>query len=355
MDTVELIEQVKYNCDVSDAKFWGYYSICGLLMRLRELYLSEHSLLPWDTVENEEISSWIHEREALWKDLEEEELRPLMIDGVSYDPFDINGLNAALKDSGLAYGGGYGTFRKPTFFIARLDSKKELFDYLIYYTGSELCRDLSAHPAMLQGRCIYIRFDVLETVFWDKFQTLKSRQHRGLIEEMFSDYGIRKTDMVSEKLLEGIDNLSQVSSDLFVLHEVGEAFEDDSSEEWLEILYGGCDKYCELHLRGTKDLLADTSDMGPLKAIIAGKRSDLLKMYMGFLDGVRKEIFPEIRNAFQHFVESDDWAVIENARLAGYRKARELREKVLTLWRERGEAADIATAVREYVKKTFPI
>ena len=355
MDTEELIKQVKHNCDVSDAKFWGYYSICGLLMRMRELYMSEHSLTPWDTVANEEISLWIQRREALWKDLEEEELRPLVIDGMSYDPFDINGLNTVLKDSGLVYGGGYGTFRKPTFFIARLDSKKELFDYLLYYTGSELCRDLSAYPAMLQGRCIHLRFDVLKTILWDKFQTLKSRQYRGLIEEMFSDYGIRKTDMVSYEFLRGIDDLSHILSDLFVLHEVGEAFEDDSSEEWLEILYRGCDKYCELYLRGTKDLLADTSDMGPLMAIIAGKRSDLLKMYMGFLDGVRKEIFPEIRNAFQHFVESDDWAVIENARRAGYRKARELREKVLTLWRERGETAGIESAVREYVKKTFPV
>jgi len=354
VDKEAFIKQVKFNCNVSDAKFWGYYSICGLLMRMRELYISEHSLMPWDAAENQEISSWIRDREALWKNVEEEEIRPLVIDGISYDPFDINGLNTVLKDSGLVYGGGYGIFRKPTFFVARLDSGKELYDYQVYYTASELCRDLSAFPAMLQGRCIYLRSDILKTILWDKFQMLKSRQYRGLIEEMFSEHGIKKNDVTSAELFKRIDDLSHVSADLFVLHEVGEAFEDDYTEEWLEILHASINnKYCELYLRGTKDLLADTSNMGPLKAVIQGRRRDMLKIYMTFLDGIRRELFPEIRSAFQHFVESDEWAMIERARLLGYRTACELREKVLTLWKERGDIAGVESAVREYIKKKF--
>ena len=35
-DIDTFIKQVKLNCNVSDAKFWGYYSICGVLMRYRE-------------------------------------------------------------------------------------------------------------------------------------------------------------------------------------------------------------------------------------------------------------------------------------------------------------------------------
>jgi hypothetical protein len=351
----DLIKQVKYNCNVSDAKFWGFYSICGLLMRMRELYLSEHALEPWDTIENEAISSWIHERESLWKNLEEEELRSLIIDGISYDPFDSEGLNTALERSGLVYGGGYGTFRKPTFFIADFDSDKELYDYHVSFAGRELCRDLAAYPAMLQGRCITIRADILRSILWDKFQVVKSRQLGGLTEEMFLLFGIKKTDTVSEDFLKGVDAMAHIGSDLFVLHETGEAFEDDFSEEWLEILHASRgNKYVELYLRGIKDLLADTSDMGPLKAIISGKNRTLLIVYMVFLDGVRKEIFSEIGSAFQQFVESERWAPIENARLAGYRKARELREKVFQLWREHREMADIESVLREHIKKTSP-
>jgi len=35
MDIKKLIDQIKFNCNLSDARFWGYYSICGLLLRMR--------------------------------------------------------------------------------------------------------------------------------------------------------------------------------------------------------------------------------------------------------------------------------------------------------------------------------
>src|SRR5512143_3076915 len=102
--------QVKHNCDISDAKFWGYYSICGLLMRYRELYRSEHRLAPWDSIANDEVAKWIQERESLWQALGDKELQQIVFEGKSYDPFDVNGLNSALQDTGLLYGAGYGTF-----------------------------------------------------------------------------------------------------------------------------------------------------------------------------------------------------------------------------------------------------
>ena len=97
----DFIRQVKHNCNISDAKFWGYYSICGLLMRYRELYRNEHALMPWESIDNEKICPWIQERETLWRDLEDLELQELVIGGGTYDPFDVNGLNALLGAAGL--------------------------------------------------------------------------------------------------------------------------------------------------------------------------------------------------------------------------------------------------------------
>lgn len=297
----------------------------------------------------EKITAWIQEREARWRQLESEELHDLVTDGVSYDPFDVNGLNAFLKESGLIYGSGLGIMGKATFFVAQLTSAEELYDYCIYYTGRELCRDLAAYPAMLQGRCIYLRLDVIRTMLWDKFQTLRSGRYRDTTEKMFLQYGISKSDTASGAFAEGISSIGRRISDLFVLHEVGEAFEDDSWQEWSEILRGGLDKTTELYLRGVKDLLADTSDMGPLRAFVREKDGYLLVAYAAFLDGIRKEIFSGFGDAFRHFEVSGDWSLIEKARIHAYEKARRLREDIVVLWKE-GREAEIRAALRRGIE-----
>ena len=42
-----LIEEVRWNCDIASAGQAGHFSLCGLLMRLRQLYKWEHGLAPW--------------------------------------------------------------------------------------------------------------------------------------------------------------------------------------------------------------------------------------------------------------------------------------------------------------------
>ena len=350
-DIDDFIRQVKSNCNISDAQFWGYYSICGLLMRYRELYRNEHSLMPWDSIANEEVAQWIHEREMLWKDLEDAELQMIVIEGRGYDPFDIDGLNAVLQDTGLLYGAGYATFSKPTFFVASLDAAKDYYDYHVHYAGSELCRDLAASPAMLQGRCIHVRPAVITVIIWDRFQEMKAKRCSGLADEMFSHYNIGENEEISENLFRKITDMSSGVSDVFVLHEAGEAYEDEFSDEWREILWSGCDKATELYLRGIKDIRADTSCMGPLKSIVDGRDRRRLCFFLALLDGIRKDIFPEIRDVFQQFAESEDWALIEKARTAGYRRAEILQSKVIDAWRTHKNTAAVASFIRDTFQK----
>lgn len=347
MDVEDLKQQVKLNCAISDARFWGYYSICGLLMRLRELYRSEKGLRPWDKTPVEEMSGWIAETERQWKSLEHEDFRPLVVAGDIYDPFDADGLNGLLNQEGYVYGGGYGRFNKPTFFLASLERKREHYDYLIYYAGKELCRDLSTSAAMLQGRCIFMRLEPLKTLLWDKFQELQGRRFGGLLKEAFSSVGIGGEGS-SEELVERIESVSLEVSEIFVLHETGEAFEDERSDEWREVLSVNTDRAAEFYMRGVKDLLADTSEKGPLRYLIEGKKRALLNFHVAFLDGIRKEIFPEIMNAFQAFSGTGDWALLEDARRTGYERAGRLRDQVLGLWRK-GEAETIVTAIKRSV------
>jgi len=46
-DIQSLACQIKHNCNISDARYWGMYSLCGLLLRLRELYKVEKGIRPW--------------------------------------------------------------------------------------------------------------------------------------------------------------------------------------------------------------------------------------------------------------------------------------------------------------------
>jgi hypothetical protein len=346
-DIDDLVRQVKRNCNISDAKFWGYYSICGLLMRYRELYRNEHFLHPWDNIGNEQITRWIQERETLWKELEGMELRRLTIGGETYDPFDVNGVNAELCDSGLVYGSGYGAFSKPTFFVAVLDSAKDMFDYRVHYAGRELCRDIAAAPAMLQGRCIYARTEVIEQLIWDRLQEVKAHPHNVPAETMFSQYGIFRSDSASPGLYEKIRYLADEAAEVFVMHEMGEACEDVFDDDWHEMLFEGCDKATELFLRGIKDIRADTSAFGPLRAIVETGNSARLCILVTFMDGIRREIFPEIREALQRFGESGDWAMVEAARLTGYRRAGRLQAELVRIWRQHHDVTVLARHIRD--------
>jgi hypothetical protein len=331
MNKEELIRQVKTNCDTADAQSWGYYSICGLLMRLRELYRSEHSLMPWDKIPKEPMAEWIVSKEMAWERLAGKCMRPLNIDGNQYDPFQVDEVNMVLNRHGLIYGVGYGLFSKPTFFLALLERKREFQDYRIFYSGKELCRDLSAPTAMLQGRCIFVRLERLTSLLWEKFEELKGRKFGGLLKDAFSLYGIEGTENPSEELHRKIAAVSSDVTEVIVLHEIGEAFEDEQSDEWLSIISRDEDKWTELYLRGIKDILADTSDMGPLKFIVDHEQRSLLNFYIVLMDGVRRELFPEMLNAFQQFSEHGDWSAIEEARIRGYQKAYKLRSDILSL------------------------
>ena len=350
IDIEKLKVQIKRNCIISDARFWGYYSICGLLMRLRELYRSEKNLLPWETAPKEGIAEWIAVTEAQWQSLEGEYFRPLEIAGTSYDPFDVDGLNAILNRMGLVYGGGYGRFNKPTFFLATLERKREVYDYLVYYSGKEICRDLSTSAAMLQGRCIFVRLEALKSLLWDKLQEMQGRRFGGLLREAFSSCGIDGVEPAPD-LSGKIDTLASRVSELFVLHETGEAFEDEHSDEWREILRENAERAAEFYVRGVKDLLADTSDKGPLRYVIEERDKTLLYFHMAFLDGIRREIFPELMSAFQKFSDCGDWSLLEDAKRTGYRRAEELMQHILRLW-QGGEPTKIVSMIKQALAGT---
>ncbi|MFN3480196.1 MAG: Sfum_1244 family protein [Thermodesulfovibrionales bacterium] len=349
MDLDKIIEQVKYNCNVSDARFWGYYSICGLLLRMRGLYRHEKGLMPWEKIPSDDISFWIGERERLWKELEEQDFQPIDVNGKGLGPFEIEAINRELNERGLVYGGGYSTFGKPAFFLARLKEKKHFYDYNVYYAEKELCRDLSTSIAMLQGICIFMRKEPLELILYEKVEEMRSKRFKSLLDRAFSLYGIEKDSPEKLALYEKIKDISDDISEIFIYHEIGEAVEDRYGIQWQDV--AGSDRWLELHLRGIKDLLADTSDYGPLNLIIKRQDERLLLFYLLFLDGIRKTLLPEMMNSFQTFIDSGDWGVLEKARIKGYERARSIIKEIAGLIQDRKDLSSLTQGLKESIEK----
>jgi len=89
--------------------------------------------------------------------------------------------------------------------------------------------------------------------------------------------------------------------------------------------------------------------MGPLRTIVREENENLLLLYVALLDGIRKDLFPEMMSAFREFRETREWSLIEEARKAGEKKAIDLRNTVISYWRDRADAAGLTTILRDYL------
>ena len=168
MDIKDLSRQVLHNCDVSDAKFAGIYSVCGLAMRLRDLYKWEKGVPVWQEGDAHHVLDWIGEKEEFWESLANEDFAPLKFNGRGFDPFDSNSINVVLKPYGLFYGAGYAHSLKPTFFLADIQSERIVADHKVWHLGREYARDLLTLPAFSQDGQIVLRSEAGRMFLWDQ-------------------------------------------------------------------------------------------------------------------------------------------------------------------------------------------
>ncbi|MEW6068908.1 MAG: Sfum_1244 family protein [Nitrospirota bacterium] len=338
VDIQAITPQIKRNCDISDAKYWGAFSICTFLLKLRELYRTENCVKPWEKIQKNEIDKWISEREKLWKKLEKEDFGDIFIDGNSYSPFEVKKINAELEKDGFIYGAGLGVYMKPSFFLADLLSRKTIHGYDVYIAGDEYARDLSDYPATLQEKAIFVRTEAAKLLIWEKFEELRLRGIKSAPEYLvfaFLKYNLMPENELIGDIAEQLSLIASSEIDTYIYHEVGEAIEGEQlGNEW-HSLFAELLSYrrAEIFARRVKDLLSDTSEKGMLKYIIENGKEGSLGFYIVFLDGYRKLLFPEIMDAFKKFVEIGDWEIIEDARKTGYSRARAYVDSLLYIYR----------------------
>ena len=328
-----LRKEIKFNCDVSDARFWGYFSICGLLMRYRDLYRTEQGLEPWSPIGREEIGAWIERKESCWTSIEGQGFRDLTIGGEQYDAFDVDSINPALEDEGYVYGAGYGMYLKPTFFLARAKSITVVAGHRVCTTEEEVVRDLFTAPAMLQGRTIFLRLDPLKSLLWYKFAELKPGRPTAMT-DAFEAYGLKPGQTADDAYKDTFDRMVADYADVLLHHELAESREAVS--QWKDILMWAGDRKAEHYLRAVQDLVADTSDSGPLKVIVDRKDRIALSLAIGLMEGYRRLLFPEIRETYQGRPADVNWREVDEARRMAFNRFQDIRQKVLALFNSGG-------------------
>jgi hypothetical protein len=315
-------QAVRHNCDISDARDNGIYSICTLVLKLRNLYKWENGLEPWQEPDSPVLLDWIAAKEAYWESMHDKPFISLPINGETVDPFLLPVINTHLYPDGLVYGAGYGRSMKAVFFIAEILEDRVVEGCPDLILGKEKARELSSPFAMLQDGAIYIRKEPLRFFFWDQIQEINP-SCRIAMQQALACYGLIREGCTLDRtrLVDIFDAIIEQEMDIFIYHEVGENQENQLNSEMLQKIIGAFPSTpIELLARAVKDILADTHAKGLLSHIIAREKKSSLGFYVSFLDGMRKFLCPEINEASKGFWAKGDWSLVEKARLECRRK-----------------------------------
>ncbi len=316
VDVGSLVGQVKRNCDVSDARFGRQYSMCGLLLRLRNLYKSEHGVPPWEEPDSGPMLEWVAAREQSWEDLEAEDLLPLRIDGLELDPFDVETVNDRLAPAGYAYAAGYGPFLKPTFVLGELLSRRQRHGLDCLVIGRELARDLSFAPAMRQGEVIIGRSGAMRFFFWDRVSEPSGSTARYMAAGLrYCGLDLAEIRRRPAEHAGAVDEVCTAEVETYLAHEQGEARDDTLDlTAWQQAIADHAATEIELLARTLKDLLADTHDQGLLAHVRDAERPASLLFYLAFVPMLHRLLLPEVVAAGERFVTRPDWGELTRAR-----------------------------------------
>lgn len=313
----DVAAQVARNCRVADAQAWGYHSLCGLLLRLRELYKWEHGLPPWASVAPPAILPWVGEREAEWERLEGAALAPISIGEESFDPFDEEGVAARLLPHGWLYAAGEGPGGRPLFVLGEVCEHRTLDGAAVFILGRELVRDLSPTPALGRPGRIIARGDVMPWFLWNALEDAGTKQEPGPAAHALLDAGLEPAAVLADPGAHGaaLDILARRELEVAVHHERGELAEERRpGRDWGALIRRAAGTKAEILARALKDALADTGERGALRFIIENRRRGSLALFAASDRGLRRRVLPEARRIWNFVLHGGDWAAAERMR-----------------------------------------
>jgi len=321
---------VQMNCDISDARHAGDYTLCIYLLKMREYYRWENGYRFNDTLPHDELGSWLREREQLWDRLERENFAQLPVNGDFFDPFDTDIINKAIIPQGLIYSGGIGHNLKPHFFLGKLQRREPHGDFTVFVCSDEYARDLTSPPAMTLGKSVFIRRESIRRMIWERVEEWRWNKPENAMGRAIACYDF------DGDLHQALEQMTDKELETVLDHEIGEVMAGQHlGPAWEELLSNLPRSKAEIMARGVRDHLADA--LATIPRLL--KRSDIvaLHLYMANLSGMRKELCPALHEAYNHWIETGDQDLIQSYADTGPSHWLALADEMLALHQEHGE------------------
>jgi len=306
---------VSRNCEVASASQAGHFNLCGLLLRLRQLYKWEHGLPPWREPEPAGVLAWVEAKEGAWESLEGTALQDLSWNGARLDPFDAEGLNQSLIPRSYAYGAGYSRGLTPTCFLGELLEMRRDDELTILVLGPELARDLDATPALCQGTLIYARQQALAFYLWDRLSD-PVQQNNPLLQLALEAFGLKLSDLFRdpEAHRSRFEALVDAELEACIRHEIGEAREHELREAFRTVVGLFPQTRLELWVRALKDALAELNEWGRVCYLIEVGGLASLALMLAWRPGLYSLLMPELEPAFWELARGGGWDRLEDTR-----------------------------------------
>ncbi|MBU1564707.1 MAG: hypothetical protein KJ630_03650 [Proteobacteria bacterium] len=340
-DLISLTRDIQHNCDISDARDHGIYTMCTMVLKLRNLYKWEKGLQPWEEPEAADLLDWIEAKENFWATLAGEPFRTLSITRKTFGPYDLEEINGVLRGKKILYGAGFGRSMKTVFFLAEIIERRRTEGCPILVLGKEWAKEMAAPFAMVQDGLIIIRKESLRSFFWDQMMEVRA-SCRNSIRQALQPYGVFKNGVLDRELFRAaLDTVVEQEMNLFIYHEIGEILQTTLDSAALQAIIGHFPgTVFEFVSRAVKDILADTHPRGLLAFIVREQRDSSLGFYLSLLDGLRERLFPEIGAAFQLFSSDRKWAHIEQARTLCWERNQRVAEQIKVISQAIGNDQD---------------
>ena len=302
----QLANVVQHNCNISDARYAGDYSLCIFLLKMREFYRWENALPFSRALPKNELGNWLNARENLWGRVETEDFAHLPLMHATLDPYDAKSANRELLPQGYVYSAGYGRFQKPLFFLGRLLRTEERAGFTILVSSCEYARELAAPPAMLQGRTIFVRQESVRRYRWEKFEEWQWRKRDSAMARAFASYPFMNDAEAA------LDQMTENEMETMILHEVGEAKAGELlGAQWQAMVMAVARTKAEPYARAVRDLLADC--LSTLPTLIERGNLPALHFYFATFDAQRRELFPQALRAYAYFLKHGELKQLHQA------------------------------------------
>jgi hypothetical protein len=332
-----LIAAVQVNCDITDARHARNMTMCTYLLAMREQCRWQRGYTLDAALPRAEVGAWLSEREAQWDDVAHGDYRPLPIDGALVEPFAVAAINAALVPRGWVYGAGIGRFGKPQFFLAELERDEWRDGARVLVAGREHARDLAPAPAALRADTIYVRTDVLRRLLWERATLWTQRRAGGAFKAVLDACSFADDPMPA------LERMVEAETETLILHELGEhAAGVALSPAWERMLDGFVERRAELFARAARDHLADCTVTLP--ALVARGAPASIHLWFAGLDGLRAELFPRARDAYESWWRGGDGDALVAAAADGTMHWKRVCDTVLALAGRGGSDAEHAIA-----------